>query len=264
MVLSCNISVGLSEITNGMLRRPKVVPFKNQFLYRDQRKPKYDPKNPRHKLLNVQVAKNLTKTAWGAQALRMSFENLKEMLRDHVVRTAAEVEAAAAAATTKARAATEAAVESPDWDDEPQEYCAPLLIFPKSIQDATEAYCNEKVSIKTFMKDCLEISEPRLDKDGFSMPPTHSVGKNAMFLRFFEWARDHATGDDSLRNWNQDMLDNALLSEGVIYTKDGPSKNERKIAYWNVAFRRSQREREEMEFSAKRFRPYSDDEDHLI
>ena len=50
IVVSCNLTVNVSETSEGMMRRPKIVPFLRKFLDRFQIKPKYNPYNPMHKI----------------------------------------------------------------------------------------------------------------------------------------------------------------------------------------------------------------------
>ena len=95
-----------------------------------------------------------------------------------------------------------------------------------------------------------------------SRPQLSALGGTKCFLKFIEWARDHATKDETLRNWNQDMRNNALATEGIHYTKDVPSKNEWKNAFWNVRFRSSAKnDKGERSTNAKRHRPRSDSDD---
>ena len=50
MIVSYNFTLNMSETSEGMMRRPKIVAFSRKFLDMLQIKPKYNPYNPMHKI----------------------------------------------------------------------------------------------------------------------------------------------------------------------------------------------------------------------
>jgi hypothetical protein len=240
MVVSCNFTVNVSETSEGMMRRPKIVPFLRKFLDRFQIKPKYNPYNPMHKIKDRTLIKKFKDLKYGAQALRMSLANIQDMRVSQAQRTEEDFKVAEKDAAELSAAAEAKAADEEDANllgdmfplEAPRRIEAPFLFFPEYIMKATEDFCNDKVPIKKFIEKHLYYVGKEDDR-GVLLRPTDCILKSVMFKEFIIWAREDERGDDTLLKLNQSVFDAALAAEGVLLCKDGPEKNQRKEAYWN-------------------------------
>jgi phage/plasmid-associated DNA primase len=203
MIICCNMSLNFDDTSEGILRRPRFVPFPTTFV--ESTDPRYDPlhPDPRYKLVNPAVETNFKCHTWGAQMLRIALENLKGMRIRHEQRQAVE-------GTCK------------------------FLFIPKYVQEATIDFKEEKVPIKFFVADRLQFVG-RKGRDGSPLKPQCSISKTDMWNEFKDWVKDEGAAYDDIQSWNPLMLHTALATQNVMYSNDGPDtdKNNRKKAYWN-------------------------------
>ena len=79
MIVSCKFTLNASETSEGMMRRPELVPFVMEFLDRFQDTTNNNPYSPLHKIKDRSLMKTFKDLKYGAQALRVSLPNLLDM-----------------------------------------------------------------------------------------------------------------------------------------------------------------------------------------